>query len=956
MAKRSMSPRYILPTRMSFQIPPHAHIHFSILDFPFSNAFQAFWERFKRIYQQKHNKEMSYGLRLSFRQLNDALLALAPSLIQGFEGEGWNSRMVAFSRYDENGQPEDFPSVEQIRSLLRFWLERWGAHPEIRPLLDTDGREAWEVLMAALEEAPETKWEHGITTQSLTDDLNHTDGLAFIALPALLTALVHTKEMTIQSEKGEYIIRWRRANEGGKHGLHLVSQPISFQGDYFAYALDFSIQTQAGYGDKRKPAFWIFAHLSIQRYITEQYRGGNRDRNISILVGYNREGFASNNRWDDDTTLIALKADTDQTWREGVGKLLDDFSVRKLLPPHEILKSPASYGIYSDSLHKQENEYYVVYAEGRKFSDDSRRGRQHQVKTGTSLRERSQIMAGVLQLLQGWLQISPALEYDRQNPENTFALRDYDDMVKKPQKNAKQVEAWQAALQTSLANSARATAHVVVLYRSDNFAHWAKAQIEEALMGVDKGDQPLAAVTLLQLPPLLYAPLDPGNLDPSLYYKPAAEKPAGFLNQWNEQMRLSYRKKREEWRSFLQDIAWQPNARRLLLIDSTGEFGLPSNQKIKGAVREACVREGISSQFLVGNLKADTSLKRSGKLTGESGGRLKNAVLDLLLRQQGILYAPPRELYHLAAGLEEATASQLDVVAFCRVQRNQPKLHYGLAVRLRAGGEVDVMLPGENMAWLPYDAAAYYLGRLFADQYTTLNRLGHSALRLDHGAMVKFVEMVLTTKLERPTLAVIEAEGWRNGRGQDEAKHCWTQLRNSDLARNLNVLRFDNQQTYARTSPKLDLVLGVVRLRMNHETPQYITAEALTAEDPMRDLRYLTGYVDPCVDAPLHYMSIAGLSNTQKAQKGKHTVEAFKGDPKTEWDNLAYKHPQMVELVPFFVHPRYQHEEGQRQLCRCIHFLRLSPGFTIGEITLPYPMHLGDTLINDMLCIIGGEE
>jgi len=61
-------------------------------------------------------------------------------------------------------------------------------------------------------------------------------------------------------------------------------------------------------------------------------------------------------------------------------------------------------------------------------------------------------------------------------------------------------------------------------------------------------------------------------------------------------------------------------------------------------------------------------------------------------------------------------------------------------------------------------------------------------------------------------------------------------------------------------------------------------------------------------------------------------------------------------MLPFFVHPRYQHDEGMRQLCRCIHFLRLSPGFTVGEIAVPYPMHLGETLIEDMLCIIGVED
>ncbi len=946
MPPRLTSPERILPTRMTLHVPGDTPIRFSVLDFPYATALQTFMQRFEAVYREKHGKAVPFHFRLPWRQLNDMLLTLAPSLIQGFEGgkanEEWNGRMVAFTRYGRDGQPEDFPSQQQLQSLIRFWLERWGVQPEVQVILQADGKEAWQTVMSALDEPPETEWKPDITPHSLANDLKHTNSLAYIALPALLPALLHTKEMTIQSEKGVYPIHWRRANQGGKDGLHLVSQPLPFQGHYFAYRLDFSAQTQAGY-----PGFWIFAHLSIQRYITEQYRGGDKDRSISVLVGYNREGFVSDNRWDDDTTLIRLGVDTHQSWESGVGKLLEDFSVRPLLTPEEILKNPSRYGIYTDKKHRDENEYYVVYAEGRKFGDDS--GREHQVKTGTSLRERSQIMETMLHLLEGWLEVSPPLERDIQNPKNTFALRDYGYMTDKTrQDNTKQALSWRAALQASLANSGCTQTHVVVLHRSPMFAEWAGKQLEEALMGVDKDDSPLARVTFQPLPLLLYAPLDPADLDPQMWFKPAGEKPADWNKRWFEQMRVSYGKKRDEWRNFLQNINWQPNARRLLLIDSTGEFGLPYGQKIKGAVREACVWEGISSQFIVGNLKLDTRPKFAGRLNGDSGGRLKNAVLDLLLRQQGILYAPPREIYQHAAKLDAETAAQLDVIAFCRVQRQQPKLNYVLAVRLRAGGEVDVLLPDDTVNWLPYDAAAYQVGKFFAHNRSKLQR-NPNPLHLDHQAMVKFVETVLTQQLERPTIAVIEAERWRN-------KPCWVQLSNPNLTSNLNVLRFDNQQTYPRHAPKLDPLLGVVRLRMDAETPQYITADDWASEEVMRDLAHLTGYVDPCVSNPLHYMSIAGLPDTQKDQKGKRTMEAFKADAKDEWDNLAYKHPQIVEMVPFFVHPRFQHDEGQRQLCRCIHFLRLSPGFTMGEITLPLPTHLGEKLVDDMLCIVGVDD
>jgi hypothetical protein len=224
---------------------------------------------------------------------------------------------------------------------------------------------------------------------------------------------------------------------------------------------------------------------------------------------------------------------------------------------------------------------------------------------------------------------------------------------------------------------------------------------------------------------------------------------------------------------------------------------------------------------------------------------------------------------------------------------------------------------------------------------------------LDQGGMVNFVEHVLTRRLERPTIAVIEAEGWRNSGKQG---NCWIQLSNANLFKNQDVLNFGTYRVYQRTNPALDPLLGVVRLRMNNETPQYITADDWKPADEMRDIKHLTGYLDQSVTNPMHYMSIAGLSEGQKKQRDRNVLEMFKGDPKEKRFNLAYKHPQIVELVPFFVHPRFQNDEGLWQLCRCIHFLRISPGFTMSEIVLPYAMYLGEKLIEDLLCIVGIDD
>lgn len=957
MARRN-SPEHILPLRFTLRVPDDTLVRFSALDFPYAQAVYDFMRHLKDIYKRQNGKDLPFELNLPYRQLNDALLTLAPGLIQGFEtvkdGDETPRRAVAFTRF-EDGHAEDFPTLEQLTSLIRMWLERWVGQPEIQAMIRGDGKDAWQTLLKALDSNPETGWDHdNPAPASLAADPRQKGALGYVALPALLTALLHDKTQVIQRKLGNNLdITWRRANDGGKQGLHLVSQPIPYRDDYFAYRLDFSVQTQAGY-----TGIWIFARLSIQRYIGERYRNNDQKREkraISILVGHNRERFTGG--WDTNTTLIRLPVEQKgKTWGSGAGSLLDDFAVRRLEIPETILRQPRRYGRYGSAV--DGDEYYVVYAEGRKFGNERSRG--HQIKTGVNLRERSQIVEGILALLEGWLEVSAPFQKDVQNPVNTLALRNYDYMIKWNKTTPTKQASWRAMLETSLANSDTSHLHLVVLHRTPQFCQWAQTQVNRALMGADSGTSPLVTVTCVSLPPLLYAPLDPGTLDPRMYFSPRDQKPKGWMEEWRRQMRASYAKKREEWQIFLRGLNWQSDARRLLLIDSTGERGndTPNDQKIKGALRDACHRENVLSQFIVGEkLKPD---KKSGdnRLDGGSKAKLQNAVLDLLVRQQGILYAPPREIYERAALLDPETARQLDVIALCRVQRAKlPRLNYVLAVRLRASGEVDVILPDEKQ-WAPYAISAHKLGIIYSlNRVSFANDPTVSSLRLGHQAMLNFAHEVLTKRLERPTLVVIEAEGWRNSRGWDDQKYCWTQLTNPSLSTYRDVLRFDAQRSYKRAAPALDNLLGVVRLRMNDETPQYVTAQKWNAEEPMRDIPHLTGYVDVQARELLHYFSVARLPKMQKKQNEPDVAEAFRSDIRVNpYKDIAVKHAQLIEMVPFFVHPRYQSNEGQRQLCRCVHFLRNSPGFTSGDIVLPYPMHLGEKLIRDQLVIIGAND
>lgn len=64
----------------------------------------------------------------------------------------------------------------------------------------------------------------------------------------------------------------------------------------------------------------------------------------------------------------------------------------------------------------------------------------------------------------------------------------------------------------------------------------------------------------------------------------------------------------------------------------------------------------------------------------------------------------------------------------------------------------------------------------------------------------------------------------------------------------------------------------------------------------------------------------------------------------------------MIEMLPFFVRHDLQTEENIKALCRAVHYLRTFPAQTKGNISHPYPMHIGNNLIKDMLCILGFDD
>jgi len=311
--------------------------------------------------------------------------------------------------------------------------------------------------------------------------------------------------------------------------------------------------------------------------------------------------------------------------------------------------------------------------------------------------------------------------------------------------------------------------------------------------------------------------------------------------------------------------------------------------------------------------------------------------------------------------LPQEYASTLDVVAFWHANQSTPLNPIGkyivtvMAVRLRADGRVEVITPQTlDRGWQSYVEAGPLLGKWVADQRSAIRNKQPNLLQLKNKAVMQFVQAVLTQHLDAPTVAIIPAAWWRNASdGYQGAR--WPQLGNKRLFARRDVLDFRHipgGETFTRDDARLAHLVGVVRLRMDDETPQY-TAGTPTwdAEQQTGDVDVLSGYVDCTVRDPLHYFSLAGESGLQKEQSANYSglKDAYKMDLNTDY---AYKHAQLLELVPFFLRENFQSEDAQKTLCRCLHLLRISPAFSKANILLPYPMHLAKVMLDDLLCIV----
>ena len=983
-----------LPARMDLAVNSFAGLRIAVLMFPFSKEVQVFC---KGIEQVLRNKQKIYP---TYRQLNNGLLACTSTLTHGFE---WLETIDDVPQYralaivKSGNILDNIPSPEKIHDLIFDWARTWteqyldrrGNRDEIESVCDR--------FLDAIDVFPTNwDWEY-IQPATLIEDINSNKGLGYQAIPSLLATLLHEQTITIQLENRKQKITWRKVQGGGaaKTGLHLVSQPFiasyiekndqddSFKEKegYFSYRLDFYLHTQAGrLNDKAHLKPWIFLHLSCQRYADEPLVKTNHGRDISILIGMNT---ARIDNYPTDSTLVTLTIENSNNrfWKNQLPDLLSAFNARPLLEPQDILNNPKKYGNLDNVKDWNKDEYYLIHTEGYKYREEGQKGggHGHYIDTGFSLKERADITSKILQFLDNVLIADKPMECDVKAPtgkKTPLAMRDYDfiskDLYFPPAKRKKLGEQEIAKQQRedlqarkniigdsfirSLGNN---TIYLFIIYREEHTRKLVYQQLRDSLL-LREGDR---------FPEYIIVE-DVHIKDWQLIQEILVTDIPSKNKSFDEEIKKGHAKKRLAWQKFIKQnvlplVNYKNNANVFAIVEigKTQRKGIHPKQNIRGAVREACILENINSQML----QTVEPMKKDDKAySAKTRGRTLNAVLDITLRHTGTLYGLPSKVYQ-AAKIPENIAQELDVIAFCRVQKNnfigRTKFQYAIAVRLSATGTVDVLLPNQQQ-WIFYSQAGITIGKLFHEVRKARNTSGNNKIleqvQMKGGHLVKFVADTLVNHLDNPTIALVEADVWRNERSKDSNNNqAWFQLKNEYLLAQRDLLNFahvlGHNCEYQRNDVNLNNLLAVIRLRSGNETPQYVTNRQEWNEDSeTRDFTQLSGFIDKSIPKLLHYFSIGRIPSTQKGQNVPKARELSKIEHEDDIyaANIAYKHQQMIEMLPFFVRTDFKAEENIKSLCRVPHYLRTSPAHTKGNIRQLYPMHLGISLIEDFLCIL----
>ncbi len=860
-------------------------------------------------------------LKRPVRKLNNALMALCP-LTHGFEFESADFTSYALAITPDTADPIDPRKLKQaIDDWMTWWIKSHTANNlTAQAQILKKWRKGRDGTLSA------DFWQK----LSLGELLERADGSRTYvkrAIPSIIAALLHGK----QSEIDGTTVHWYRVQDGGSKQLYVIgmaeNQPFFARytdlskrtskkkpgTGYFAFKLVFSLQDQSG---RAEP--WIRLDMHVQRYADKPLVRSNAGRNASLLVSANK--FRIDNS-ESDATLIRLpieyKKEKGWKWAESLSELIEQMGLDSFAVPHEIVAGDARK--YWDA--SADEAYYLIHAEGYDYKG---RKKGHELEAGLSMTQMADIRDAVQKLLP-ILQLDVPLSADSvQFPtpaKRPNALKIYGnwkyatgqrDLNEKDRKSRLD---FQAVLGNALMNATDSKPVYFLTFTTDpDVQNGLQQALREAFM-LDEGDgwpQNVFVQQRLIEKTDLFAPLD----DTLPRQTAHAQRVAA-------------------WHTYLQTLSLPTDGYTIALVGLHKEADSAlSNYGTHSAVREAFETAQMGVQMILPFAMEEGADGTLGFKRGNRDRAMQTA-REMVMRHTGVMFGERTELFAYA-GLDHP----LDVIGFYLHSTNSG-VQFPVAVMW--DGQMSVRFPTQN-EWVPYIAAAPLLGKLFASQWSHVeqkwgkpNLNKRSILYQSNQQLSRFIQDVLSD-LSAPTLALIEADKWREQRTK---RAVWPQLQTHLLGTNLQQLDFGQDGVW-EISADSNLV-AIIRIQSGTDTPQYIT-------DTLRSFKRPHG-LHETVGNVFHYYSIGGELGNAKMQQERPIREnpSMFGDKAA---GVAYKHAQSVEFVPFFIKQGYD----PIQLCRVPHLLRLLPHWKIGTPVLPYPIHLTQTLLEDQLTILTLDE
>lgn len=898
------------------------------LDFPFHSSLKILRDEIKQLAGLDE-------LSIPYRVLNDGLMVVAPVLAHPFEWVSNIGRLALIVQTPDMPQSaEEFlPPTEAIWRIIRRWVTKYWL--ERAYLKGIDYEDLDQIRSPLLEAMTSQKANWNWKPHKPSDLVKNNSNLIYGAIPSLVAALLHGKTSQHQGKT----IKWRKVQ--GRNGklsimgfdanggpIHTTYEKVNKFGKletgsgYFGYKVNLHMETQAGVDHP-----WLHIDLHAQRYSHEQFKKGN-DNHISFLVG------ASKIRLQDmpyDNTLIALKADyKTREWMDNISQLLDAIGLQKskqLQSPEKLFsaKNPTDYWQPDNAG----NEYYLAHDTGYDYENKI------ELQPGYSMAETNELLHHLLDHLP-MLRLDTLLIVDndhfrRQTPK-TWAMRTHQDAIKPRKKPAVDM---QEVINRALSGEEM---HISIVASSNDTRDGMCIALEQALKIHQDSPYPL----------------------PNVHIHPVQVMDLNLYRGFYEDKKTNWQKRVDAWRDFIQGNMdhYQNHFAivELKLIDDSKEktfsktsYNNSRRSYIHGTIREAFALEHINTQMIRPIKVTDKETKKILSEKGDNKYRALAAAKEILLSHTGAFLGDVQDVFR-KAGMQQ----DIELLAFYLRQTNSG-VFFPVAIKVTQSGAIEACFPIDGdeskFQWMPYHKATIALGQFCSKQWRFMKFNGKkkiwelqnssretSAIKLQRSQVFSFVYNVIR-KVSIPTIVTINAANWRNKGG------TWKQLRNTDLPNNSDVLDFLTDGMYDRDHPLFENILAVVRLREGKEVAQYVT-------NTKREIgkSNMAGLIDNTAPEMMAYISIGKSLVTATEQDDKQLSEdTMLGNAGA---GIGYKYPRAVELVPFYVHANYKSYEGLKQICRCVHYLRIKPAWNQASIIYPYPTHLGQAMMNDQLAVL----